>query len=178
MKVIGILCSPRRGANSDTMVAAALAGAAEKGAETKTFAINDMSIKGCQACMYCRTHDGCAVQDDMQKIHAELATADAVVIGAPVYMWQFSAQAKIFLDRLYAYLNPDFTFKMQKPTLLLVSQGNDNPEMFMDSLKKTGFIGLSIEEMIVAANAKEKEFVSNQPELLAQIKQAGARLVG
>ncbi|MEN6520536.1 MAG: flavodoxin family protein [Armatimonadota bacterium] len=178
MKVIGILCSPRRGANSDTMVAAALDGAAEKGAETKTFAINDMSIKGCQACMYCRTHDGCAVQDDMQQIHAELATADAVVIGAPVYMWQFSAQAKIFLDRLYAYLNPDFTFKMQKPALVLVSQGNDNPEMFMDSLKKTGFIGLSVKDMIVAANAKEKDFVSKQPELLERIKQAGARLVG
>lgn len=177
MKVIGIMCSPRRGANSDTMVKAALAGAAEKGAETITFAINEMNIKGCQACMHCKTHDGCAVQDDMQLIYKELAAADAVVVGAPVYMWQYNAQARLFLDRLYCYLNPDFTVKMQKPALVLVSQGNDNPDMFTECLKKTGFIGLSVKEMIIAANAKQPDFVSKQPELLERIKQAGKSLL-
>ena len=177
MKVIGILCSPRRGANSDTMVAAALAGAADKGAQTKTFAINEMNIKGCQACMYCKTHDGCAVQDDMQLIHKELADADAVVIGSPVYMWQYPAQAKLFIDRLYCYLNPDFTAKMQIPALLLISQGNDNPDMFVESLKKTGFIGLSIKDMIIAANAKQEDYVSKQPDLLERIKRAGESLI-
>lgn len=177
MKVIGILCSPRRGANSDTMVTAALAGAADKRAQTKTFAINEMNIKGCQACMYCKTHDGCAVQDDMQLIHKELADADAVVIGSPVYMWQYPAQAKLFIDRLYCYLNPDFTAKMQIPALLLISQGNDNPDMFVESLKKTGFIGLSIKDMIIAANAKQEDYVSKQPDLLERIKRAGESLI-
>jgi multimeric flavodoxin WrbA len=159
------------------MVKAALAGAAEKGAETKTFAINEMNITGCQACMHCRTHEDCAVQDDMQMIHKELASADAVVIGSPVYMWQYPAQAKIFIGRLYPYMNPDFTMKMQKPALILISQGNDNSDTFAESLKKTGLIGLNVKDMIFAANAKQQDFVKNQPELLDRIKEAGKSLV-
>lgn len=177
MKVLGILCSPRRGANSDTMVSAALEGASEKGAETKTFAINEMNIKGCQACMYCKTHDGCAVQDDMQLIYKELNDADAVIIGSPVYMWQYAAQARLFIDRLYAYLNPDFTLKMQKPALVLISQGNENADMFVESLKKTPLIGLSVQDMIVVTNAKLPDFVSKRPELLEQMKQSGRKLI-
>lgn len=177
MKVIGILCSPRRDGNSDTMVKAALAGAAENGAETKVFAINEMNITGCQACMHCRTHEECAVQDDMQMIYKELSSADAVVIGSPVYMWQYPAQAKIFIDRLYPYMNPDFTMRMQQPALILISQGNDNPGTFADSLKKTGLVGLNVKDMIFAANAKHKDFVKNQCELLEQIKAAGESLV-
>lgn len=177
MKVIGILCSPRRGGNSDTMVSTALSGAAEKGAETKTFAINEMNIKACQACGFCKTHDGCAVQDDMQIIHKELKDADAVVIGSPVYMWQYPAQAKLFIDRLYLYLNADFTMKMQKPALVLISHGNDNPKMFEESLKKTGLMGLNVKDMIIAANAKQIDFVSKQPELLKRIKLAGKKLL-
>ncbi|MCE5322847.1 flavodoxin family protein [bacterium] len=177
MKIIGVMCSPRRGANSDTMVTSALAGATELGAETKAFVINDMNIKGCQACMYCKTHDGCAVQDDMQLIYKELADADGVVIGAPVYMWQYCAQARLFIDRLYCYMNLDFTAKINKPALVLISQGNDNPDTFVESLKKTGLIGLSVKDMIIAADANQPDCVSKQPELLERIKQAGKKLV-
>ena len=159
------------------MVQAALAGAAEQGAETKTFAINEMNIKGCQACMHCRTHEGCAVQDDMQLIHKELASTDAVVIGSPVYMWQYAAQAKIFIDRLYVYLNPDFTPRMQKPALVLISQGNNNPDAFRESIQKTGLMGLVVKDTIIACTANKPDFVKGQPELLERIKQAGKNLV-
>jgi hypothetical protein len=49
--------------------------------------------------------------------------------------------------------------------------------MFVESLKKTGLIGLSVKDMFIAANAKQTDFVSNQPELLERIKQAGKSLV-
>lgn len=177
MKVIGILCSPRRDGNSDTMVKATLAGAAVRGAETKTFAINDMNIRGCQACMHCRKYGNCAVQDDMQLIYNELATADAIVMGSPVYMWQYAAQAKTFIDRLSPYMNPDFTLRMHKPALVMISQGNEDPAAFADSLKNTALVGLDVKEMIYATNARQQDFVKNQPKLLKRIREAGRNLV-
>ena len=84
MKVLGLVGSPRKSGNTEVMVKAALNGAKSSGAETNMINIAELSIGGCKACMYCRTHDGCAVKDDMQKIYKEIESADAVVIGFPV----------------------------------------------------------------------------------------------
>ncbi len=94
MKVLGLVGSPRKNGNTEVMVKAALKGAKDSGAETSIINIPQLNISGCKACMYCRTHDGCAVKDDMQKIYKEIETSDAVVIGFPVYMLSMNAQNK------------------------------------------------------------------------------------
>ena len=71
----------------------------------------------------------------MQKIYDALETADALVVGSPVYMGQMSGQAKIFTDRLFAQINPRFSphFKersVKKKLVLAFTQGNPNSEMF------------------------------------------------
>ena len=83
-----------------------LKGAQAQGAETEIFNLNQMDIAPCQACMHCKENQGeCATDDDMQEVYAKLREADAFVLGSPVYMWQMSAQAKLFTDRLYPLQN-------------------------------------------------------------------------
>ncbi|HYF75388.1 MAG TPA: flavodoxin family protein [Candidatus Nitrosocosmicus sp.] len=100
-KVVAIIGSPRKNGNVGSIVSEILRGAADSGAQTKVYHLNDMNIKGCQSCLYCREHPACCVKDDMQAIYEDLKDADSIIIGSPIYIWQVSGQAKLFLDRLY-----------------------------------------------------------------------------
>jgi multimeric flavodoxin WrbA len=50
MKIIGINASPRKNANTQTLVESALNGAAEKGAETRLVNLRELNINGCTGC--------------------------------------------------------------------------------------------------------------------------------
>ena len=103
MKILGFVGSPREGGNTEILVKEVLKGADESGAETEIVYLNKLDIKPCQACMHCKSNNGeCATDDDMQTIYNQLKESDAVVLGSPIYMWQMSAQTKLFTDRLYA----------------------------------------------------------------------------
>ena len=53
-KLIAFVGSPRKNGNIDTVVKEVIRGATENQIETKIYYLNDMTIKPCQACMYCR----------------------------------------------------------------------------------------------------------------------------
>ena len=69
MKVLGITGSPRRGGNTDLLLAEFLRGAASKGAEIKTIVLNDLSFIPCQHCDACLKKGICRYEDDMQLIY-------------------------------------------------------------------------------------------------------------
>jgi len=69
MKIIGINASPRKKANTQTLVEAVLEGAAEKGAETRMVNLREMNINGCLGCEGCKKHLGkCVQKDDFHNI--------------------------------------------------------------------------------------------------------------
>jgi len=76
-KVIGLVGSPRKNGNTSDIVKAVLKGAQENGAETKIYYLNEMNIKGCQSCLYCRGHETCSIQDDMQNVYEDIKEAAA-----------------------------------------------------------------------------------------------------
>jgi len=102
LRVLGIVCSPRKESNTEIVVREALAGAAEKGADTELLLLSELNINPCKACEECAKTGVCTTQDDMQPIYAKLASADGIIIGTPVYFWTVSAQTKLLIDRTYA----------------------------------------------------------------------------
>ncbi|MCE1247605.1 MAG: flavodoxin family protein [Firmicutes bacterium] len=181
MKVIGFCGSPRRGGNTHVLMEQALKGAAEKGAETKLYMLNEMNIKGCQACMACRAKFGCPVKDDLNPLYKEIMEADAFVFGSPIYMFQITAQLKALIDRLYPFLNPDFTSKINKKGIMIATQGSSNFDEFKPAVatmtKVLGILGFKIQETIIEGNLYEKGAVAKNEKLMEQVKQAGAGLV-
>lgn len=137
MKIIGVVGSPRKGGNVGTLVNEVLSAAAENGNQVERYDLNQMDGRGCQACMFCKTHDRCRLDDDMSRLMEAMRTADAVVFGSPVYFWQFASQFRTFIDRLYVFFNPDFTVKLPKgkKAVIITSQGNPDVKMF-DSVFK------------------------------------------
>jgi len=104
MKILGIVCSPREGGNTEILVKEALEAAREAGAETELFLVAGKDIAPCDACGACEADGICVVDDDMQEIYRQLELADGVIFGTPVYFVNVSAQAKAIIDRTYPLL--------------------------------------------------------------------------
>ncbi len=184
MKVVGFVGSPRKGGNTDILVQKALAAASEKGAETQIFYLNDMTMKGCQGCMACKTKsDTCVQKDDMSPLYKVISDADAVVIGSPIEMGHITGQAKIFLDRWYGFVTGDFKSRLApgKKALLLLPQGQPNANLFADVGKGIGgvlkFLVKMDSETIIAPGVRDKGAVTSNAEIMAKVQEAGARLV-
>jgi multimeric flavodoxin WrbA len=149
----------------------------------------DLDIKPCQSCYGCRKGDkGCIINDDMQKLYAALETADALILGSPVYMGQMSAQAKIFTDRLFAskQFSPRFSphFKeanaVKKKMVLVFTQGNPDSGLFQEyfdyTKKMFQMLNFDIKDVVVVAGMRE-ESAQEQKGLHNSIMDIGSRLV-
>lgn len=112
MKVLGISGSPRRGGNTDLLLAEFLRGAACKGAEVETIILNDLDFIACQHCDACLQKGKCKYEDDMQMIYGELAAADRIVLASPIHFVGLSAQMKAMIDRCQALWARKYVLKI------------------------------------------------------------------
>jgi len=103
MKVLGIVCSPRKNGNTEILVKEALDSAHKLGAETEMIKVSDVNIMPCDGCETCDTTGECKIEDDMQGIYTKLLQSDGIIIGSPVYWWGVTAQAKIIIDRTFVF---------------------------------------------------------------------------
>ena len=103
MKVLGIVCSPRIGGNTEILVNEALASAKASGAEVELITLAQKNISFCDGCLVCEKTAKCKIKDDMKEIYSKLLEADGIIFGTPVYFWSVSAQAKALIDRTYAF---------------------------------------------------------------------------
>ncbi|MCX7923488.1 MAG: flavodoxin family protein [Clostridia bacterium] len=181
-KVVAFIGSPKKKGNTSDIVNEVLKGACEAGAEIKTYHLNDMSIKGCQGCMYCRKHEICAVRDDMQQIYEDIKTADAVVIGSPVYICQVSAQTKLLLDRFYPLT--DFKHKPRfgaKKVLMVYSHAAPISIFFTRYFAYTEKylkpMGLKVVNRLVATKCIEPGIASKNKKLMDKAFKFGKALV-
>lgn len=138
MKIIGVNASPRIYGNSKLALTEVMRVAENKGAEVELYDLNLMNFGPCHGCNYCKrpdqetfigtgsvdktknthswmtqtSHEGICVQDDdMAKLLKCMENADAIVLATPIYFGQMSAQAKTFVDRLYAIYDSNFLEK-------------------------------------------------------------------
>ncbi len=106
MKVLGVVCSPRKGGNTEIMMSEALAGARSYGAETELWTTAGKELKPCDGCDTCRKKDGkCHIEDDMQELFPRVLAADGLIFGSPSYFGSVTAQAKMVIDRMYSLYN-------------------------------------------------------------------------
>jgi multimeric flavodoxin WrbA len=107
-KVVITLGSPRERGNSTLLALRAADGVREAGGDPVVFRLHTMAIRPCRGCEACQRNKDyrCVHPDDMASIYAALREADALLIASPVYWFTLSAQTKLFMDRLYAFIGP------------------------------------------------------------------------
>ncbi len=77
-------------------------------AEVEVFRMKDQSVHPCLGCNYCKSKETpqCVQKDDMALLLGRVDRCDALVLCSPIYFGGICGQAKIFLDRCYAFFNP------------------------------------------------------------------------
>jgi len=144
MHIVALFGSPRKEGNSAAVTEYFLQCAESLGATSQRYFLNDLPLRGCQACNACKsTHDHCVIQDGLGDVLEAVFHAELVVMATPVYYGDVTAQLKAFIDRTYSYLKPGYiTLKEpsrlpgRKPLVFILTQGHRDPEWFADILPR------------------------------------------
>jgi len=181
MKVAAFVGSPRPDGVTDAVVRQVIFGSEDKGADSSVFHIGLLHIMGCHACKKCRQTGVCVLDDDMTPLFEELRKADCIVLGTPIYFYYMTAQMKAFTDRLFSLIGEGFKSRLgRKKTVLVITQGADNPELFsdqIDSMKKAWrMAGLDIIETVQACALESVEDAIEDEELMNKAFTAGQHL--
>lgn len=187
VKVVGIIGSPRKGMNTDTLVSRALLGAESAGAEVEKIYLNDLKILPCQACADFPAPEYCFFHDGMDKIYHTLINADALVIGAPAYFGTFSAQLKLVIDRSNCLAEmitlPDGRVrfktrleKKKKGIFIWVANISKNPEHALVSMRiwSKYFANVDLLETLVVTDSDLGEGAKNNTEYLHRAFELGS----
>ncbi|WP_434793578.1 hypothetical protein TPDSL_34560 [Terrisporobacter petrolearius] len=180
-KIVAFVGSPRKNGNVDTIIEKILDGANSSNSNIKKFYLNDMNIKGCQGCLYCRNVHDCAVKDDMQTIYKEIKDADYVIIGSPVYICQVSAQTKLMLDRLYPLTTIDKGKHIprfgKKKLIMVYTQAAPFSFLFKKYFRYTSKhlkgMGLEHYKTLIATKAFDKNSTKSNKKLLDRAYKLG-----
>ena len=106
MKIFVIQGSPHKEGSSNILAKQFQAGAEKAGHEVSVFDAAHAKIAPCIACEYCHAKGGgvCCQQDDMEALKQMILSSDMLVLATPLYFFNMSAQMKLAVDRLYAFL--------------------------------------------------------------------------
>ncbi len=182
MKIIGVVGSPRKNGNVDTLVETVLEGAKEVGYQTVKYNLNEMDYSGCQACDYCRTQNRCRLDDDVLKLLNDIVEADAVVFGSPIYFSQFTGQFRLMEDRMWSLMDSDFRSRLKpgKKAVVVISQGDPDLAAYDNISKEFArvleLLGFKVIEIIRMANGMSPDAVKGRKDLLEKAKAAGRSL--
>lgn len=177
IKILGLVGSPNINGNTAKLVNAILDGATENGAEKIIYNLSLLNIKGCDACCKCQESGCCLIDDDMQELYQQIQAADTIVLGSPVYMWQMTGQTKLLIDRMTAFLKPNFSSRLDNKKLILVfSQGSSDRDAFKPYFEYTAgllyYLGFDVLETVIAAGTDKLE-VTFRPRLLEKARELG-----
>lgn len=112
MKVLIINGSPREKGNTDIAIEEMTKVFSEEGLETDVVRVGNKDIRGCMACNFCATHDGCVFQDVVNELARKFEEADGLVIASPVYYASANGTLISCLDRLFYSKKFDATMKV------------------------------------------------------------------
>ncbi len=113
--VLGLLGSPRKGGNTETLLAAALDGVREAGGRGELVRLNDLSFSPCQNCDGCVETGRCVLDDDLTPLYDRCDAAAGIIFASPIYFYGITAQAKAFVDRMQALWIRKYRLSLPRP---------------------------------------------------------------
>ena len=130
--ILALNGSPRIKGNTAAMLQAALDGAASTGAETRLIQLYPLNYKGCVSCFSCKLKGGrhgvCAMKDELSPVLEQMAEAEAVIFGSPIYYYDVTPELLGLLHR-FMFSNMLYTkkdrwqFKRRVPSAFVYTFG-------------------------------------------------------
>jgi multimeric flavodoxin WrbA len=176
-RVLGIVGSPRRGGNTETLVDEVLSGAERAGALIEKVILNELDIAPCQACDGCGKTGECVQQDDMAELLDKMTRSQVWVLGTPVYWWGPTAQFKAFLDRWYGVERA--VFAGRRVVLVVPLGGGASYARYAVGMLTdiVDYLGMRLAATVLAPSTSGRGSVRRRADLMAQARRAGQEAV-
>ena len=139
-KIVAIMGSPHLNGNIAGAIQTIINSAQEANVVCTKYDLCELNIKNCAGCRKCVENGGiCVLQDDMKMIFEDIKTADAVIIGSPIYIHQVNGLTKTFLDRMFPLTDKEHKPRFGNKKLIMVyTYGAPIPFIFNRYIKSTG----------------------------------------
>ncbi|NMB78681.1 MAG: flavodoxin family protein [Methanomicrobiales archaeon] len=147
--ILGILGSPLPEGNTAKLLEAALKGAADAGCTTETVILANLDFQPCMEMMFCKEHDTCIMDDDMQQLYAKVRSADSVIIATPVMTMGIPGKLKSFMDRCQVFFMAKY---VRKTPLIEPAQKKNRKGLFIC------ISGMKIPDVFVGAKLTARAF--------------------
>ena len=190
MKIVCLLGSPNVKGCSATVAERFCQTAERSGAEVNRVVLNQLTYRGCQACMACKGKaDHCVIKDDLAAVLEAVAGADLLVMASPIYFGEVTAQLKGFIDRMYCWLTPDFHTASNKSRLppgrklvFVQTQGNADETRFADVFPRYEYFfnwyGYTERHLLRACGVRTAKDVLARPEVMKRAEDLARQLTG
>jgi multimeric flavodoxin WrbA len=101
VKVVGIVGSPRKGGNTETLVRIALREIRKAGLKAELISLAGKKSAPCDGCRGCVKTGKCHIKDDFDLILAKMLKAEGIILASPVYYGAATPQIVSLLSRCY-----------------------------------------------------------------------------
>jgi multimeric flavodoxin WrbA len=140
VNVIGLLGSPLPEGNTAILLDRALRGAADAGCTVEKIVVNNLDFQVCMEMMFCREHETCIIDDDMQQMFLKFKEMDSLIIATPVMTMGIPGKLKSFMDRFQVFFMAKYVrnqplvspaITSRRRSLVICISGMNIPEVFV-----------------------------------------------
>jgi multimeric flavodoxin WrbA len=184
-RILGIAGSPRRHGNSEQLLDAVLEGAKAAGGRVTKLVAVDAGVRPCQGCNACSLTGECVIRDGMRAVYEALDSADAIVVGSPVFFATVPAVLKAVYDRMQPYWARTHVLKQQplarRPGAFALVRGGGDPFGFQAAVYTTksvfAVLGIDVIGEVKVEGVDSPSDLGRHPESIAEARSLGAKLV-
>ncbi|MDD1688020.1 MAG: flavodoxin family protein [Methanoregula sp.] len=148
-KIIGLLGSPLTEGNTAQLLDRALKGAEDAGCEVEKIVVVNLDFQACQEMMFCKEHETCILDDDMQAMYPKLREMDGLIVATPVMTMGIPGKLKSFIDRFQVFFMAKY---VRKKPLISKEKKKERKGLFIC------ISGMNIPEVFVGAKLTVKAF--------------------
>jgi multimeric flavodoxin WrbA len=188
-KIVCVHGGPRKNGNTRAVTAQVLEAARRQGAEVTEIDATTLEFKvpGCLGCRKCQESSDfvCSIGDPVAQAVATLPAYDAIILSTPLYWWSYTAQLKIFIDRMYSLCKfaEDGSARMllagKKLALIATAGGpiEDNLALLESQLKNpAAMMGCSFASCLFAGVSAAPGTLTDDPAVAEKARQFGREL--
>jgi Multimeric flavodoxin WrbA len=149
-KIIGILGSPLTEGNTAQLFERALKGAEDAGCDVEKIVVVNLDFQACQEMMFCREHETCGIDDDMQAMYQKIRETDGLIIATPVMTMGIPGKLKSFIDRFQVFFMAKY---MRKKSLITEEKKKNRRGLFIC------ISGMNVPEVFIGAKLTINAFL-------------------
>ncbi len=178
-KIVAIISSPRKGANSATILNAMVEAAKGKGHDVQVFNVAEMKDRrGCIACMGCKKAGKCVLKDEITPVLDAIRDADGVILSTAVYFGQPTGQYRLLEDRFFSFLDGTMTPNVApKKFAVIVTAGSAGADELAAQIagRMTAYFNFEPLGVVTMVDGNPPHAAEQNPEILAKAAEIGSK---